>query len=159
MNMRGRSYRVGRGVAGLRRGVALIDAIIAAVILGVALSAIIGLGNQALNSQRVGEELRTAAMLADEQLNLVLARGPDEYAKRYGTSGECDAPFERFGFDLQFVAGSGGEPYKVTATISWDSSGRDRTIAVEAKISPRLGTDIDPDRRPEAAVERIPAAP
>ena len=84
MNMRGRTDRAGSGAAGSRRGVALIDAIIAAVILGVALSAIIGLGNQALNSQRVGEELRTAAMLADEQLNLVLARGP-EYVASPGT--------------------------------------------------------------------------
>ncbi len=142
-----------------RRGVALIDAIIAAVILGVALSAIIGLANQAINSQRVGEELRTAAMLADEQLNLILARGPDDYSKRFGASGACDAPFEKFAFDLQFVAGGGGEPYKVTATISWDSSGRDRTIAIEARIAPRLGADTDPVRQPETFVERIPAAP
>ena len=36
---------------------------------------------RALSSQAVGERLSTAATLADEQLHLVLARGPDDYAR------------------------------------------------------------------------------
>ncbi len=72
-----------------RPGVALLDAIIAAVVLGIALATIIGLTGQALSSQAMGEQIQTAAMLADEQLNLVLARGPDNYAKSWPVSGPC----------------------------------------------------------------------
>ncbi|MGQ0628983.1 MAG: type II secretion system protein [Phycisphaerales bacterium] len=140
-----------------RRGVALIDAIVASIILGVALSAIIGLGSQAVNSQRLGEQLQTAAMLADEQLNLVLARGPDDYGKRFGgLAGICDEPFSEYRYQLTFVGGSGGAPYTVSATILWEAGGRERSIAIETMIAPRLGEEIDPDRRPLTPVERIP---
>ena len=139
----------------LSRGVALIDAIVAAVILGVALSAVIGMGSQAINSQRIGQEIQTASMLADEQLNLVLARGPDDYAKRFPPlSGECDEPFKSFAYALVISGGAGGAPYQVRATIKWDSSGRERSVTVETLIAPRLGEDIDPDRRPATPVER-----
>ncbi len=138
-----------------RRAVALIDAIVAAVILGVALSLIISLGSQAINSQRTGEELQTAAMLADEQLNLVLARGPDDYAKRFGTSGTCEPPLDNYRYSLAFSEGTGGRPYRVSATIVWTSAGKERTLVIEALMAPRGGTDPDPDRRPQNPVERL----
>ncbi|MBL8991215.1 MAG: hypothetical protein JNJ48_06510 [Phycisphaerae bacterium] len=138
-----------------RRGVALIDAIVGAVVLGISLAAIIGLGGQAARSQAHGEELQVASMLADEQLNLVLARGPDDYAKRFPVRGQCEAPFERFAFELTFSEGSGGAPYRVRATIAWPSGGDSRSLVIEALVAPRPGDDPDPIRYPEAPVERI----
>ncbi len=136
-----------------RRGIALLDAIVAAVILGVALAAIIGLANQAVISQATGERLAIAARLADEQLNLVLARGPDSYASRFKIDDACDAPFQDFRYQLAFTGG-GSDVYRVVCTISWPTGSGDRSIAIETMIAPRVGDDPDPDRRPAAAVER-----
>jgi Tfp pilus assembly protein PilV len=137
------------------RGFALVDAIVAAVLLGAALAVTIGLSGQAISSQARGRDLRIAAMLADEQLNLVLARGPDDYASRFPVEGPCDPPLERFRYRLDFVSGSSADAYLVRATISWYSGLTPDSLTVETLIAPRRGDDPDPDRRPEAPPERL----
>jgi len=136
-----------------RRGVALVDAIVAVIILGVSLSVILGLTGQAISSQRVGEEFQNAAMLADEQLNLVLSRGPDDYAKSFPIAGECDEPFTQYRFKLQIDGQGDAAPYKVNCTITWDSSGRERSISVNTLVAPRTLTN-QIDRQPVDPVER-----
>lgn len=136
------------------RGVVLVDAIVASVLLGVALAVMIGLGGRALTAQGTGEKLQTAAMLIDEQLNLVLANGPDEYASRFPTQGFCDPPFQNFEFKLEFSGGQAGDAFRVVATVSWRQGGRVWSESVETLIAPRLGEEPDPERRPDEAVNR-----
>ncbi len=136
-------------------GVALLDALVAAIILGVALAAIGGLAGQAISSQANGEKIATAAMLADEQLNFVLARGPDDYAKRFPMEGACDEPFSSYRFKLE-ISGGGGEAYGVRATVFWTSARGEQSVLLETSIAGRPGDDPDPDRRPEQPVERTP---
>lgn len=152
-----------RGASKCRRartGFALVDVIVATVLLGVVLTASIGLAGRAISSQATGQRIATAAMLADEQLNLVLSRGPDEYARRFATSGACDAPFEKFSYALKFDGGASlGEPTAVTVTISWREGTRERSISVDTVMASRSGASdgqTDPDRRPAQTVERIP---
>lgn len=137
-----------------QRGFLLIDAIVGTVLLGVALSVCIGLAGRAIAAQSLGQEMRTAAMLIDEQLNLIVMRGPDDYSSRYGLSGQCEAPFEAFGYVIEMGGGQGGDPYSVTVTVSWVSGGRERAESVQTLIAPRLGDDPDPERRPEEDVTR-----
>lgn len=137
-----------------RRGVVLVDAIVGSVLLGVALAVIIGLAGRSLSAQKRGEELRVAAMLLDEQLNLVLMRGPDEYASRFDIEGACDAPFTTYSYRLDIIGGQSGDPYLVRATVSWPSGARVRSEWVETFMSPRLGEEPDPERRPQEAVDR-----
>ena len=139
------------------RGFALLDALVAAVILGVALATIIGLSSQALSSQRLGEQIATAAMMADEQLGLVVARGPDGYAKSYPLEGACDNPFGAYRYKLDLSGGTGGTPYTVRCTISWDSAGSGGTpqsIVIDTLLAARTGDDPDPDRKPVTPPER-----
>lgn len=136
-----------------RRAVALVDAVVGVIILGVSLAVILSLTGQAISSQRVGEELQNAAMLADEQLNLVLTRGPDDYAKTYPVAGECDEPFQPFSFKLDIADQGGSAPYKVRCTITWDSAGRERSIFVDTLIAPRTLVN-QVDRQPVDPVER-----
>ncbi len=143
-----------------RRGFALLDVIIASIILGISIAAIIGLTGRALAAQKTGEELQVAAMLADEQLALVLARGPDNYAARFASSGSCPEPFAGYRYALTFSGGSGNEPYRVEVTISWGGTGlggvggKSRTVTIETLIAPREGDEPDPDRRPPESTER-----
>lgn len=137
-----------------RRGVALVDAIVAVIIMGVSLAVILGLTGQALSSQRTGEELHNAAMLADEQLNLVLTHGPDDYAKEFPVEGECEPPFAAYRFKLSIQGQGDTAPYDVSCTISWESAGRPRSITVKTLIAPRpLANQLD--RQPEQPVERL----
>lgn len=138
----------------LARGVVLVDVLVAALLLGIAVAAMVQLTGRALSSQRQGEELQTVAMLLDEQLQLVLARGPDDYATRFPIEGSCDAPFDSYRYTLKFDGGVGGEPYRVIATVSWDSSGRVRSESIETFIAPRLGEEPDPIRKPADPVLR-----
>ncbi len=137
------------------RGVVLVDLLVAAVLMGVALAVLVGMAGRALSSQSKGERLATAAMLADEQLNLVLSRGPDQYASRFDVEGACDAPFEAFRYRVD-VGGGGasGEPYEVSTTILWSEGGREKSIRVDTLMAPRLGDEADPDRKPKERVER-----
>jgi type II secretory pathway pseudopilin PulG len=142
----------------MRSGVALVDAIAAVIILGISLTVILGLTGQAITSQRVGEELQNAAMLADEQLNLVLARGPDDYGKTFPVDGACDEPFQTYRFKLDITGQGGAAPYQVKVTISWPSPGAiggERTVAVETLISGRSLPTNQIDRQPQQPVERL----
>jgi type II secretory pathway pseudopilin PulG len=152
--------RRGRGDAGVRRGwgvaggFMLVDAIVGTVMLGIALAVMLGILARAIGSQQQGEQMQVAAMLLDEQLNLVLARGPDDYAKRFAAEGPCDPPFAGYRYRVEFSGGTGGEAYRVVATVLWSSGGRERSATCETLIAPRLGDEPDPARRPEETVSR-----
>jgi Tfp pilus assembly protein PilV len=137
-----------------RRGIVLVDVIVATILLGVSLTALIGMTGRALSAQRSGEQIQTAAMLLDEQLNLVLARGPDNYASRFETEGVCEEPYEAFKYNLAFSGGDGGDPYRVVATVTWMDRNKLQSVSAETMIAPRLGDDPDPDRRPDQPAVR-----
>lgn len=148
------------GAGSLRRGFLLVDVLVATILLGVSLTVLLTLTGRATGSQRVGDELATAAALADEQLQMVLARGPDDYAKRFGVEGACDAPFENYRYTLKFTGGgSVGEAYAVSATITWISGAAAKSITIDTLIASRnAGEDGEPDpvRTPASAVVRTP---
>lgn len=139
---------------GTARGVVLVDVIIGTIILAIALSVMLSIASRAISAETRGTHLRTAAMLLDEQLALVLARGPDNYASRFPVDGACDDPFQSYQFELEFSGGQAGDPYLVRATVSWREGRALRSASVETMIAPRLGDDPDPDRRPEQAEGR-----
>lgn len=135
------------------RGFLLADALVAAVLLGVSLAVMVGLVSRAARTQREGQKLEVVAMLLDEQLNLVLARGADDYSSRFGLEGACDAPYQEYRYKLAITGGS-GDAFVVKATILWDSRGQERSETVETRIAPRLGDEPDPARRPSTSVVR-----
>lgn len=136
------------------RGAVLIDVLVAAMLLGIALAAMVSLSSRSLQAQRQGEDLQTAAMLLDEQLNLVLARGPDDYARSYPVTGACDPPFERFRYTLAFVEGESSAAYVVTATVTWPTQGGTKSASVSTIMAPRLGDEPDPERKPADPILR-----
>ncbi len=59
-----------------RRGVALMDAIVGGVMLGIGLAVILSLASRAMAMQANGAKQITAAWLADDLLAMVLVEGP-----------------------------------------------------------------------------------
>jgi Tfp pilus assembly protein PilV len=145
------------GAPPARCAFALIDVIVAVILLGVALASIISLSAQAVSSQRRGQLLAQAAALADEQLQLVLARGPDDYASRFTVDGRCDAPFDTFRYRLTFSTATTGEPYTVTAQILWNDGRAEQSLSIQTLMAtrePAEGLESDPVRRPETPIDR-----
>ncbi len=137
-----------------RRGVTLVDALIGSVLLGVALAVLLGIGTRAIGAQARGEDLRNAAAIIDEQLNLIVARGPDNYGSRFDTVGIADPPFQKYRYQVEFSGGQGGNAYEVTVTVTWNSGSGERRESVTTLIAPRLGDEPDPIRKPDEAVSR-----
>lgn len=140
-----------------RRAFSLFEAVVAAAILGSSLAVILGLSADILASQRRGELLETAASLADERLQLVLAVGPEAYPSLF-TTGPCEPPFESFSHAVTLTPGAGGEPYDVSATITWLEGATPRSLTIHTRIAPRLGNDPNPDRAPQETTDRSSAS-
>lgn len=126
----------------------------ASVILGIAVSAILGLIGRAVSVQSDGEKIETAARLADERLNLVLATGAEGYGSVFPLVGVFEAPFEGYRYELVIEAAGGGQPYRVRAVVSWMQAARPRSISLETMIAPRVGEEPDADRKPEETLSR-----
>ncbi len=145
---------------GTRRGFALVDAIMGGILLGLALMSIIGLTGSSLSAQAKGEQLQTAAALADERLNLVLATGVEGYASVFPMKGVCDSPFEQYSYEVTFISQGDSDPFLVKAEIRWGggagtgAGGRAQSLVVETLIAPRVGDDPDPDRKPLETLDR-----
>lgn len=137
-----------------RRAFALLDALIGGVLLGLAMVVVIGLTGAAISSQARGERYETAAMLADERLNMVLAVGPESYPGVFKMKGPCDEPFEDYDYEVEISPRPEGDPYFVKATIAWRAATGTQRISVETLIAPRLGDEPDPDRRPQETMDR-----
>lgn len=139
------------GPALRRRGFALVDAIIAGILLAVGLAAIVSLGSRALSLQQRGEREIVAASLLDELLSTVLMEGPADYVKLHPTSGRFDEPFAAFEFEVLVEDGSAGVPFKVTAIVRHESGD---SFLCETLIAPKLGDEPDPPRAPLEPIDR-----
>jgi type II secretory pathway pseudopilin PulG len=137
------------------RAFALVDVIVAAVLLGVSLAVMLGIVGRATAAQGDAQKLAVAAMLADEQLNLLLAFGPDEYLRRFPAEGPCDPPFDDYAYELTLTGGTDFTPFTATATIRWRTGARPQSLTISTLMAPRPGDDPDPDRRPQSAPSRI----
>jgi Tfp pilus assembly protein PilV len=138
-----------------RRGAALIDVVIAGVLLGIGLAVLISLVSRSLMMQTQGEKRMTASWLADELLAMVVVEGPDEYAVVYDLSGRFFAPFEEFVYDVAIDQPSIGSAYEVSATIRWGAAEYE-SVRVDTLVADREQREEDPElvREPYEPLDR-----
>lgn len=138
----------------MRRAFALIEVVIAGVILAVGLAGIINVSMRSMEMQRRGEAEVVAATLIDGLLAQVLVDGVIEYPKLNATTGRMDPPFEAWEFEVMIEPEGLGDPYTVTATVR---DPRGQAYSVETRIAPRMGEEPSPDRRPPEPFDRTSA--
>jgi hypothetical protein len=134
-----------------RRGFALVDAIVAGLLLAVGLAAIISLGSRALSLQQRGEREVVAASLLDETLATVLMEGAADYPKLHSMSGVFDEPFSAFEYEVSIEDGAPGVPFRVEVVVRHESGDSYRC---ETLIAPKLGEEPDPPRQPLEPIDR-----
>tara|TARA_Y100000589_G_scaffold127049_1_gene120986 strand:- start:520 stop:951 length:432 start_codon:yes stop_codon:yes gene_type:complete len=133
--------------------VALVEVILAALLLGIGLSVALSLASTSIARQRLGEQNLVAAWLADEQMSLVVMDGPEMYLQNQQTTGQFEPPFEDYSYEVIVKHVGDWEPYEVTVFIDWDE--KRRFFQLESLIAPRQGEPEEPeDRRPLEAIDR-----
>jgi hypothetical protein len=139
----------------MRRGVALIDVLVAALILAIGMTVTMSLASQSLLAQSTSEKRITASWLADGLLGMVLAEGPRRYSLRQQAEGVFDPPFEDYDFLVEIRSQGDWSPYVVRATVGWiDRNGPKQTF-VETLVAPRQGEEDDwTDWRPDEPLDR-----
>lgn len=136
-----------------RRGIALVEAILGGVLLGIGMAVIMSLASRSMRVQVQGESRMTAGWLADDLLNMVVAHGPDEYRREFELEGEFDGPYEGFNYEVSLDDVGRGAPWRVSALVWWGSRPNERVL-IETLVAPRLNEEEDPVREPEEEVDR-----
>ncbi|MSR40319.1 MAG: hypothetical protein EXS10_00235 [Phycisphaerales bacterium] len=145
--------RASRQIARSRSGFALIDAVIAGVILAIGLSAILSIAGRALTMEQKGEiEIRAASAL-DELLSSVVTEGVETFSEIQPTSGrfEANSPYSDFEFDILIEAGDVGVPARVVATVLHETG---KKYSIETHIALKRGAEPDPVRYPTSPIDR-----
>lgn len=139
----------------MRRGVVLLDVLVAALILAIGLAVTMSLASQSLIGQGLSERRITASWLADGLLGMVLAEGPQRYSMRQPAEGRFDAPFSDFDFRVEIRSRGDWVPYEVTATVSWSERGGPMQVQVQTLAAPRQGEEDDWSHwRPDEPLDR-----
>jgi hypothetical protein len=138
----------------MRRGVALLDALLAGVMLAVGLAVILSLASRSIAAQASGQRQLVASWLIDEMLSMVVVEGPDVYPKLYATHGRFDEPFQDYEFDLDIKDIGLRLPYRVTATVRWEQAGHQRQVQTQTYISQRQ-SDVPEIRTPPEPIDRL----
>jgi hypothetical protein len=137
----------------IRKGVALVEVILAALLLGIGLSVALSLASTSIARQSLGEHNLVSAWLADEKMNLVMMEGPEKFLQNHQTNGQFDPPFEDYSFEIIVKHVGDWEPYEVNIFIDWDSNRR--SFQLDSLIAPRQGEPEEPeDRIPLEAIDR-----
>lgn len=137
----------------MRRGFALMDAIMGGVVLGIGLAVVLSLASKSLATQSKGQNQLVASWLVDEMLSMVLVEGPDVYPQLYPTEGRFDPPFDDYTFDLDIEDIGLGRPYLVTATVRWPQGRQDLAAQAQTYIAPRTGDELE-IRAPDLPIDR-----
>ncbi len=134
-----------------RRAFALVDVIIAGVVLAIGMTMIFTLTTRSLDLQRRGEVEVMAAAMMDNILSQVLLEGPADYPDLHSMSGQGDYPYEQFEFRVDIDDPGAGEPYGVAVEVTHLTG---RTYRCETLMAAKLGEEPDPIRYPEEPIDR-----
>ena len=145
----------------MQRGFALIEVVVAGVVLAIGLAAVVSISSQALSMQRRGEFDVAAASILDQLLAEALMTGPDDFSTYRPVAGPCDAPWEDFQYEVIITVGDPGSPADVSVLVK-DPIGRSHSVSTRLATRPELSEidegDLDSgearDRRPEEPLDR-----
>jgi hypothetical protein len=136
-----------------RAGFALMDAIIAGILLSIGMVAVLSVAGQALSLARRGEIDVRAAAAIDELLGKVLTEGPRDFPEIHPTAGpfEDDSPYTDFEYAIRIDQGGAGVPAEVEVMLTHATG---RSFKVVTRMAEKRGEEPDPVRSPTEPIDR-----
>ncbi|MEY3142273.1 MAG: hypothetical protein RLY21_766 [Planctomycetota bacterium] len=136
-----------------RAGFALMDAVIAGILLAIGMVAVLSVAGQALALARRGEVDVRAAAAIDELLGKVLTEGPRDFPELHPTAGafEEDSPYADFEYAITIDQGGAGVPAEVQVVLTHATG---RSFTVVTRIAEKRGEEPDPVRFPTEPIDR-----
>ena len=119
-----------------RPGVALVEVIVAGLILAAGLGSIFSLTGVSMGTQTEGANRIVAAWLADGLLGMVMTEGPAQYARRNADEGVFDSPFSAYEYEIRILDQGERDPFQVTATVRWGPGPTD-LVRVQTLVASR----------------------
>jgi type II secretion system protein I len=121
-------------VPGIRRGMTLLECLVAMVILGMGLAGLISAASLSLRNQLRTEHRATALCLAQEKLAEVEMEGP--HASQSGaTQGTQNRGSVAYAWTLTIEPTSVGELYDVRAEVDWSGAGGPGQVQLETLLN------------------------
>lgn len=143
----------------MRRGFALLDALVGSLILGVGLGVTLSIASRSISNQVQGQHQLTASWLLDELLGTVVMDGPVDFPQLNPTSGRFDPPFDEYEFNVDIDDLGLGKPLRVTATVRWAYGRGMRHVEAQTWVADRRNPDPEAQalefRAPEVPIDRI----
>jgi type II secretory pathway pseudopilin PulG len=117
-----------------RGGFTLLETLVAGMILAMSL-AVMGTGlSHVYASLSEARDQRRAAVLLDELLTKADMIGPARLASEGPHAGQFDGQDQRFSWSLDIHNRPEGHLYDVTATLSWNVAGRNKTLRIQTYL-------------------------
>ncbi len=134
-------------------GFALMDAVIAGVLLAIGMVGVLSVVGQAMSLARRGETDVRAAAAIDELLSMVITEGPVDFADIHPVEGEfgLDSPYADFSYAIRIQQGGSGIPAEVEVALLHEGG---RTYRVATLVAERRGEEPNPLRTPETPIDR-----
>ena len=134
----------------VRRGFALIDAILGGLLLAFGLAAVVTLSQRSLVMLQRGEREAQASALLDELLGQVVAEGPVDFSRRRPVAGKFDAPWSEWSFAIDLSSNGEGDAWDVVARVQGINGVEHRCAT---KVAARNANDM-PERKPQEPIDR-----
>ena len=135
----------------VRRGFALLDAILGGALLAVGLAGVVTLSQRSLAMLQRGEQEALAAAMLDELLAGVVTEGPTAYLQVREPAGRMPAPWPDWEYTVEIASGAVGDPMEVTAMVR-------SPIGIEYRCATRVAPHdetLPPDERaPQEPIDR-----
>jgi general secretion pathway protein I len=112
-----------------RKGFTLLEVIIALAVVSISLVTLLGLSNRCLQVHRKLQNVTTATLLAQQQMNWFEAESQSGTLSFVEQNGRFEDPFEQFLWTTRFEDTLVEAVKMITVSVSWD--GEEKTSSVD----------------------------
>ena len=122
-----------------RRGFALLEALVASLILGSAVVTLVAVSSRSLYRSKMNRDYDLAWQLVDRQLTLVEAMGIDSFLLEGERQGVTDRFGPEFFWSVDVSSVPLGNLYRVSITVRWQQQNRAEEIVAATMLNGQIG--------------------
>ncbi|MEZ4601122.1 MAG: prepilin-type N-terminal cleavage/methylation domain-containing protein [Syntrophotaleaceae bacterium] len=119
------------------RGFTLLEVTIAVAIVGISLTALLGLSNRCLQAQDKLRNVTTATLLAQQEMNRLELEAEDNILSFVDTEGRFEEPFQAFSWTARYEETPLEAVKMVVVSVTWDNEDATRSVDITSFLMER----------------------